>query len=535
MLPEDKFFETRDERKIWERYCGFLDLSIEDFMQIQRRLLMEQITLVSESTLGKKIMGGKKPRSVEEFRRLVPLTTYEDYEPYLSLQQEEVLVEKPLFWCHSSGRGGYFKWIPYTQRGYEVFAKRSLTTIILGAAKSKGEVRLRPSDRMLLLMPPRPYTSGTGMHFLCKYFSMRVIPPEEATEGMEFPERVTLGFRIALRTGVDTIYSIASILVKTGESMAEQAQTMRFSLGMLRPHVLFRLIIALMRSKVAKRPILPRDLWRAKAILTAGTDVSIYKDKIAYYWGQVPYEIYGGTEVFTMALQAWNKKWLTFVPDAAFWEFIPDEERIKNIEDPAYQPKTILLDDIEAGKTYEVVLTHFYGMPLLRYRIGDLITFISSQDEEAGVSLPQAVFKSKSTDLIALAGLAELDEKTLWRAIVNSDVKCVDWSARKEYDNNQGYLRLYMELDDVIDTGELERLIDRELKDVHVDYKDLESMIGLQPVRVTLLSKGTFQRYYEAKQKEGADLAHLKPPHMNASNDIIQLIMRLSQEILVHK
>ena len=84
MLSEDKYFRDLTEAKLWQRYCGFLDLSIDEFMDIQEELLMDQIDRVADSVLGKKIMGKRKPKSVEEFRRMVPLTTYDDYEPYLS-------------------------------------------------------------------------------------------------------------------------------------------------------------------------------------------------------------------------------------------------------------------------------------------------------------------------------------------------------------------------------------------------------------------------------------------------------------------
>ncbi|HEY59586.1 MAG TPA: GH3 auxin-responsive promoter family protein [Anaerolineae bacterium] len=75
---------------IWEKYCGYLDLNIEEFMQIQRSLLMEQINLFKDCKLGKKFMGKRTPRSVEDFRRKVPLTTYEDYLPYIKDKREDV-------------------------------------------------------------------------------------------------------------------------------------------------------------------------------------------------------------------------------------------------------------------------------------------------------------------------------------------------------------------------------------------------------------------------------------------------------------
>ena len=71
--------------------------------------------------------------------------------------------------------------------------------------------------------------------------------------------------------------------------------------------------------------------------------------------------------------------------------------------------------------------------------------------------------------------------------------------------------------------------VDEQLKAVDVDYRDLESYLGLQPVRVTLLSQGTFLRYTDRQRKAGADLAHLKPPHVNASEDTLSSLRELSQ------
>jgi hypothetical protein len=51
MLPEDQYFQTLTEDELWQRYCGFLDLSIDEFMAIQKELLMDQIERVADSLL----------------------------------------------------------------------------------------------------------------------------------------------------------------------------------------------------------------------------------------------------------------------------------------------------------------------------------------------------------------------------------------------------------------------------------------------------------------------------------------------------
>ena len=45
---------------IWKEYCGFLDLTMQDYMKIQNRLMEEQIQLWSDCELGKKHSEGQE-------------------------------------------------------------------------------------------------------------------------------------------------------------------------------------------------------------------------------------------------------------------------------------------------------------------------------------------------------------------------------------------------------------------------------------------------------------------------------------------
>ena len=46
--------------EVWRQYCGFLDLSLEEFMKIQERLLLEQLDLVSRSEWGRLFLRGPR-------------------------------------------------------------------------------------------------------------------------------------------------------------------------------------------------------------------------------------------------------------------------------------------------------------------------------------------------------------------------------------------------------------------------------------------------------------------------------------------
>ena len=91
-MNADEFLRSSDNDKIWQRYCGFFDFSLQEFMEIQQHLLLEEIGMVAPSPLGATIMAGANPKSVEEFRRQVPLTTYDDYAPYIGNCQEDALA-----------------------------------------------------------------------------------------------------------------------------------------------------------------------------------------------------------------------------------------------------------------------------------------------------------------------------------------------------------------------------------------------------------------------------------------------------------
>lgn len=529
MLPEDKYFETLSENELWQRYCSFLDLSVDEFLNIQKQLLMDEIDRVADSVLGKKIMGNRKPRSVEEFRRRVPITTYDDYEPYLSERQDDALAEKPYLWCHSAGRGGRFRWFPLNTEFLEKSNRNFIASCILASASKKGQVNIAPGFRFLGSLPPPPYTSGSAFKFCMERFSCRPIPPPEMAENMEFRERMQKGFEIALRDGVDILGAISSVLVKMGEGFAEQTRRAKFSASMLHPKIIFRFLRAWLRSKREKRTILPKDLWSPKGIVAGGLDTGIYKRDIAYYWGSEPFDFYVSSETIFIAMQAWNKKAMTFIPDVAFLEFIPYEEHLKQSNNKDYQPYTVLLDEVKEGKLYELIITQFHGLPLLRYRINDLIKVTSLKDGETGVNLPQIVIQRKVGETINLAGLAELDEKTIWQAIANTGIRYTDWSACKDYYQNQSFLHLYLELREEREPAEVATLIDEQLKIVDTDYKDIDAYLQLQPLRVTLVSPGTFQRYMDEKIKEGADLAHLKPNHVNPPAALIQRLLQLSE------
>jgi hypothetical protein len=519
----------RDKGKVWQKYCGFLDLSVKEFMEIQQHLLLEQIKSISSSPLTKIITNGAQPQNLTEFRQQVPLTRYEDYKPYIGSRQEDYLLKKPAFWARTSGKGGEPKWVPYTREAMDWVVTAGIASLILACASHKGEVRITSGVKVLQNLAPPPYFSGIVGKVMDAEGCTRTIPPIDDYTDQPFEKRTEAGFREALRSPVEVLGSLTAVLIKMGESFAENHGKINLNRGMLHPRILIRLLSAYLRSRKENRPLLPKDLWPLKGLICYGMDTSAYREQIKYYWGKEPLELYSSTECATLALQSWNKKALTFLPFSGFLEFIPEAEWLKNRQDRHYQPHTILLNDLREGSLYEVVFTSFHGMPFLRYRLGDLIKIVSLEDKETGIRLPQLVFQCRADDTIDINGFARLDEKTIWQAITRSGVKIVDWSARKEFVQNKPLIHIYLEPRDHVAMNELGERIHKQILDIHKDYKDLHDMLGVLPVKVTALPPGSFRYYYESRRKTGTDLAHLKPPQMNALDRDIEELLVISR------
>jgi hypothetical protein len=520
-------------QELWQKYCGFIDLSLEEFMEIQERLVMEQIEWFGKCELGKKIIGEPLPTSVEEFRQRMPLTTYADYAPYLLEKREDVLPEKPLLWMRTSGRSGEYqcKWAPMFEEGWRAQAGPVfLASMIFASCRDRGDFILNEGDKMPYCMAPRPYSFGWLGHALLEEFPFVLLPPEEVAEKMSFQERIEKGFELAFKEGIDVFFGLTSVLVKIAEQFSEGSERRRkFSLNMLHPKVLYRLTRGLIRSKLAKRPMYPKDLWDVKGIVAGGTDTVIFKDKITEYWGVQPLEMYGGTELGMIAVQTWDHDGMTFLPDVNFLEFIPEDEHIKSREDPSYQPRTVLLNEVEAGKRYELVNTNLKIGAFIRYRVGDMVRITALRNEKLDIDIPQMVFEGRCDDIIDLAGFTRMTEKVIWQAIEKAQVGYEEWTIRKEIEEQQPVLHLYIELKrGSRSREEIEEAVHRSLKDLDPDYRDIEEMLHYKPLRVTVLSHGTFQRYLLDRQKAGVEPAHYKPPHMVSSDKVIDRLLQMS-------
>jgi len=521
--------EGRTE-ELWQKCCGFVDLSIDEFMAIQRRLLMEQIELLSKCDLGRKVMRGARPRTVEEFREQVPITTYEDYVPYLSEQIEEGLPEKPVLWQHTAGRrchsGLYaFKWIPVTGKIYRELGDTCLAMLLLASCKGRGDIVLEEHDKFLYALAPPPYSSGSWARRAAEEGIFDFLPPVDEVEKMRFEERIGQGFKLGLSEGIDLVMSMAGVLLGVGEKLGRMGQLKKAAPMLIRRRLPLRVLKAIVKSKLARRPMLPRDIWSLKAVVSTGNDVTVYREKIKEMWGRYPLSVYGSTETVIMATQLWDYDAMTFLPHINFLEFVPEKECRKWLADPTYRPDILMLDGVKAGENYGVVVTNFYGGAFVRYFLGDVIRITSLRNENLDVDIPQMVFASRIDGVIDIEGFVHLEEGTLWQAIEDTGLDYHEWVVRQE-EGKKPRIHLYIEPKNgkEIDTDRAATAISSNLRDKTPFYAVLEDARDVV-LEVTVLPSGAFQCYIAKQRAAGADLAHLKPPHMNPTDDIVDFLL----------
>lgn len=524
MTFEEKL-KSQEYDRIWQEYCGFLDLDLESYMGIQRRLLEEQMDMWCASPLGQKITRGKRPRTVEEFRRLVPLTTYDDYADVLLLRREDMLPDKPIIWIQTTWEGGKhpIKVAPYTKGMLRTYKDNVITCMLMGTCSRKGEITVNPGDTFLYALAPLPYTTGLIPLALTDEVNIEFLPPVGEAVNMTFSERNKRGFKMGMKKGgIDLFFGLGSVAYYVSLSIASLSESggkdksLLKSIRSMSPSMMYKYLKAKKQCKKENRPLMPKDLFNLKGFLCAGTDNRCYKDDLEELWGIRPVEVFSGTEPSCIGTETWNRNGLYFFPDACFYEFIPESEMYKNMDDPSYRPRTVLMDEVVPGEVYEIALTVLKGGAFARYRVGDMYRCLGLTSKEDETRIPRFEYIDRIPSIIDIAGFTRISENSIQNVIELSGVETAGWVALKEFTADKGrpYLHLYVELSP---NTIVNRAVSRELLKEHLtiyfkyvdqDYHDLKRILGMEPLQVTILRCGTFDLY---QKKTGKTLRPINP------------------------
>lgn len=506
---------------IWREYCGFLDLSISDYMFIQNRLAEEQLRLWRESGLGKSLLNGKYPENFSELREMLPLTSYEDYAEVLLARRADMLPSEPIIWIQTTWEGGLrpIKLAPYSRSMLDTYKHNVLSVTMLASSRKKGDFSVAKGDRVLYGGAPLPYVTGLIPSLTDEEIDFEWLPDSNKNSHLSFSQRIKKGFQMALSGGIDYFFAIGSVANYITENFAGSsggAKSVRIS-----PAIAMRFLKAKYLSSRDGRKITPGSIFNLKGFVCTGNDAKCYREALSKAWGVEPIEIAAGTESTCIATETWEHRGMVFFPDACFYEFIPEAEMNLSLTDPGYKPRTCLMDEVAAGEDYELVISVLRGGAFMRYRIGDVYHCLSSG---ALGALPRFTYVDRVPNVIDIAGFTRITENSIREVVRLSRLDIGDWIARKEFDRRGiPFLHMYIEIlpgamaFDVVKRRVLTEHLSVYFKSFDSDYGDLKKLLGMEPLSITVLKYGTIDSF---ERKTGRHLARINAP----SIDLAQLL-----------
>lgn len=445
---------------------------------------------------------------------MFPLTTYEDYADILLQKNGEMLPDDPIVWIQTTWEGGRhpIKTAPYTQGMLNTYKSNILACMILCTSTEKGKFSAKAADTMLYGLAPLPYATGLMPRALNDEITVEFLPPVKEAESLSFAERNKKGFRMGMSKGIDIFFglgSVASYISQSFSKMTSSGQGKKSgSAGLgISPKMAVRYLKAKHICKKEGREMLPKDLFDLKGFMVAGTDNHCYKDELEEMWGIRPMELFAGTEPSCVGTETWNREGMYFFPDTCFYEFIPEDEMNKSLEDKSYEPKTCLMDEVLPGEKYEIVISVLKGGAFMRYRVGDVYRCVGLKSSKDQTRIPRFVYLDRIADIIDIGGFTRISEHAVQSVVELSGLDIENWTALKEYTkDNKPFMHMYVELkEDSLASRAVSKEILKEhltvyFKYVDQDYKDLQRILGMDPLQITILKCGTFAQYEKQYQ-----------------------------------
>ena len=429
-----------DDTRMWREYCAIVQLPMQVFLDIQNTLLTEQMDLAAKADWFKPFSGGRSPKTVDEFRRDIPLHTWKDYISVLQPDAGNGTAGDVHCWVHTSWCHGSWKRVPWVRRFFDAQCRHIIASLMMSVARFEGDVRLNKNFRVLPVLPETPFASAwlaTGVIQRDLVSSLLGSPGDEG-DGLTMSQRIQAGLRRSLEPGVDCVIGMSSTLLlarREFERMVDATSFRQLLFG-VGARAASRWAWAGMRRMANAKPWEPKLLLAPKSVITWGADTSFLTPTLEAHWGAPVFQFYASSEAGIIAMQDWRRQGLVPLPTSVFLEFLPAGAEPDN-------DATVLLDQLEDGGLYEPVVTSFYGMPFLRFRQGDLVRVVGRNEHD----VPMFEVHSRADDIIDLGSIARIDRATLAEALEVVGIKDGQWTARKEYEGNRVLMSLYVESD----------------------------------------------------------------------------------------
>jgi len=522
--------------------------------EVQRRLLLDRIARHADSQFGRDHHFGEI-RTVEHFRRRVPIRGYTDLEPYIDrVRQGETGAlfgrgTEVLMFAMTSGTTNRPKTIPITRESLNDYRTGWLIWGITAfdahpgmLARGMKPVLQLASDWRESQTPagiPCGAITGLTSHMQNPLVRVTYCMPAAASRIKDIESK----YYIALRSSVyrdlgaiiaanpSTILAIARLGDREKQTLIRDLRDGTIDPKWTIPQEVrdaIRWRTRLRRRRAAKRletivertgRLLPRDYWPNLQFIanwTGGT-MGAYLPNYPEFFGDKPVRDVGliaSEGRFTIPIEDNTPAGVLDIQHHYF-EFIPEAQGDQD------QPETVEATDLIEGRRYFIVPTT--GGGLYRYQIHDLVECVGFHERA-----PVLVFLNKGAHFSSLTG-EKLSEFQVVAAVsaaqrtvglkLSSYIVLPSWG-------EPPYYNLLVEEADLRGEQVVERLaraVEAELGTVNLEYDNRRQTLRLDAIRVRRLPAGSWAEFQRRRlARSGGTVEQYKQPCLLSDLDAIK-------------
>ena len=537
--------KTINEKLVAEMTAESLDLLrsfdklCEDAPSENQKLLLSIINDNQNTEIGQKYHFDNI-NNFQEYAKSVPLTTYEDYCNYIDRMIEKnernIITSYPIeFYAKTSGTSGSPKKIPVSDRSMKLFRDYSSTfqiAVIQEYYRNSKGISIRSGLRFMILdFTKNKLKNGIPFGSISTAcLSDNSIPHLESI--MTTPKEV-----LFCNAGIQLRYLHArfgleekDVVMFTGAYIPALLDEMKYiaenwellvediALGTINPQFgISEEIVDSLKDRLIPNPeranelrrefekgideTLIKRIWPNLLSINAiwAGNFSSYARKLRRYTGDsVPYYSmsYVSSEgIFAIARYPYEEKYV-LIPDSCFYEFIPIEAACDN--SPEAQPDTLLMNELEIGKEYELVVTNQSG--LYRYRMGDIVRVTGFYKNS-----PAIEFKYRKKNIVSIAG-EKFTESDLSYVIKQFEhrtgILVIDFCMYPDMDSEPGRYIFFIETEEHISSKQhdyCQRILTEELINASSSLGVYIANGSMGTPKLIFLKRGTFLKFREQK------------------------------------
>ncbi len=511
---------------------------------VQRKLLLDRIARHKDSQFGRDHHFGEI-RTVEDFRRRVPIRDYSGHEPYIDrVRQGDTSAlfgpgTEVLMFAMTSGTTNRPKTIPVTREALDDYRRGWQIWGITAFDAHPGMIDrgLKPilqiaSDWRESFTPagiPCGAITGLTSHMQNPLVRINYCMPASASRIKDIESKYYIALRHSIHRDLGTIIAAnpSTILAIARLGDREKATLIKdLHDGTIDPkwtvpdevREATRRTTRHRRRRAARRleaivnrtgRLLPKDYWPNLQFLanwTGGT--------MGAYLRRYP-EFFGDKPVRDVGLIASEGRFTIPIADGTpagvldvqhnYFEFIPEEQADRE------EPDTVEATDLIEGRRYFIVPTTSGG--LYRYQIHDLVECVGFEGQA-----PLLVFLSKGAHFSSMTG-EKLSEFQVVAAVdaaqrrlgmrLNAFLVLPSWGEPPRY-------TLLVEQGDLGDNGaagRLEAAVEAELSKQNSEYENRRQTLRLDPIRIRRLAPGSWSDFQRRRlAQSGGTVEQYKQP-----------------------